>query len=213
LAARAFLLAVVLVFASSGAALACLGKTDPALDDNFSKPDPGWPNAENVAPTPQGLVVKPPANGSTWAVNTNYTMDGSDLCLTVALPATLPTPANEDTVGDVGAVFWRRDNDNYYMAAISPDGIAVVSRYLNGQWMTIVNPAQSSAIKTGAGAVNEIEITTRGNAASFYINGTKIADFRGQAPPGGGPPGVYAESGPTVTTWVFSRIQLYSLPQ
>jgi hypothetical protein len=213
LAARAFLLAVMLILASGGVALACLGKTDPALDDNFSKPDPGWPNADNVAPTPQGLVVKPPANGSTWAVNTNYTMDGSDLCLTVALPDALPSPANEDTVGDVGAVFWRRDNDNYYMAAISPDGIAVVSRYLNGQWMTIVNPAQSSAIKTGAGAVNEIEITTRGNAASFYINGTKIADFRGQAPPGGGPPGVYAESGPTVTTWVFSRIQLYSLPQ
>jgi hypothetical protein len=204
---------MAILVASGDVAAACLGKSDPALDDNFAKPDPGWPNAENVLTTPQGLTVKPPANGSTWALNSNYTLDGSDLCVTVALPAAMPTPANEDTVGDVGVVFWRRDNDNYYMAAISPDGIAVVSRYLSGQWLTIVNPAHTDAVKTGPGAVNEIEVTVRGNAGSFYVNGTKLADFRGQAPPGGGPPGVYAESGPSVTTWVFSRVQLYTLPQ
>jgi hypothetical protein len=197
---------------TSGVALACLGKNDPALDDNFTKPDPGWPSGDNVSTTTQGLVVKPPVNGSTWVVNSNYTMDGSDLCVTVALPATLPTPANEDTVGDVGVLFWKRDNDNYYMAAISPDGLAVVSRYLNGQWLTIVNPARSDAVKIGPGAVNEIEVTNRGNAGNLYVNGTELADFRGQAPPGGGPPGIYAESGPNVTTWVFSRVQLYSLP-
>jgi hypothetical protein len=211
--ARALLGAVACLLLTAAAASACLGKSDPALDDNFSNPDPGWPNGDNVATSPQGLVVKPPVNGSTWAVNANYTMDGSDLCVTVALPATLPNPANEDTVGDVGVLFWKRDNENYYMAAISPDGIAVVSRYLNGQWATIINPVHSPAIKTVAGAVNEIEVTTKGNAGSFYVNGTKIADFRGQAPPGGGPPGVYAESGPSITTWVFSRIQLYTLPQ
>jgi len=211
--ARELLGALIVLLVTSGAALACLGKSDPALDDNFTKPDPGWPNADNVLTTPQGLVVKPPANGSTWAVNANYTMDGSDLCVTVALPQTLPTPANEDTVGDVGILFWKRDNDNYYMAAISPDGVAVVSRYLNGQWQTIVNPTRSEAIKTGPGAVNEIEVTARGNAGSFYVNGTKLSDFRGQAPPGGGPPGIYAESGPAVTTWVFSRVQLYTLAQ
>lgn len=205
--------AVVVFFLATSSASACLGKSDPALDDNFANPDPGWPNGDNVATTPQGLVVKPPANGSTWVVNSNYTMDGSDLCVTVALPATLPTPANEDTVGDVGVLFWKRDNDNYYMAAMSPDGVAVVSRYLNGQWATIVNPAQNAAIKTGPGAANELELTLKGNAGSFYINGTKIADFRGQSPSGGGPPGVYAESGPSVTTWVFSRVQLYTLPQ
>lgn len=205
--------AAAVLLLTSATAPACLGKSDPALDDNFATPDPGWPNADNVRTTPQGLVVKPPANGSTWAVNGNYTMDGSDLCVTVALPAALPTPANEDTVGYVGVMFWQRDNDNYYIAAISPDGTAVVSRYLNRQWATIVNPAHSDAIKTAPGALNEIEVTTRGNAGTLYINGTKLADFRGQAPPGGGPPGIYAESGPSVTTWVFPRVQLYTLPQ
>jgi hypothetical protein len=210
---RVLLGAAAVLSLAAGPSLACLGKSDPAFDDNFANPDPGWPNGENVAATPQGLVLKPPVNGSTWAVNGNYTMDGSDLCVTVALPATLPNPANEDTVGDVGVLFWKRDPDNYYMAAISPDGVAVVSRFLNGQWLTIVNPAHAEAIKTGPGAVNEIEVTAKGNAGSFYLNGTKIADFHGQAPPGGGPPGVYAESGPNVTTWVFSRVQLYTLPQ
>jgi len=190
--------------------LACQGKTDPALDDNFSKPDPGWPNSDNVAVTPKGLTVKPPVNGSTWVVNSNFTMDGADLCVTVAMPATMPNPATEDTVGDVGVVFWKRDNDNYYLAAISPDGIAAVSRSVGDQWSTVVEPTNSSAIKTGPGAVNEIEVMTKGNSGSFYVNGTKITDFRGQAPPDGGSPGVYAESGPTVTTWVFSRVQIYS---
>ena len=198
--------------AASGAALACQGKSDPALDDNFTKPDPGWPSSANVSITPQGLTVKPPVNGSTWVVNSSYTMDGADLCVTVAMPASLPNPANEDTVGDVGVVFWKRENDNYYLGAISPDGYASVSRAVNGQWTTIIQPVASPAIKTGAGAVNEIEVATKGNAGMFFVNGTKIADFRGQAPPDGGPPGVYGESGPTVTTWVFSRVQIYSYP-
>jgi len=210
---RGILVGAAMLLASSGPGLACQGKSDPALDDNFSKPDPGWPTADNVTATPRGLVIKPPANGSTWAVNTNFTMDGADLCVTVALPAAMPTPANEETVGDVGVIFWKRDNDNYYMTAISPDGVATVSRYVGEQWATIVNPIRAAAIKTGPGAVNEIEITVRGNAATLYVNDAKITDFRGQAPPGGGPPGVYAESGPAVTTWVFSRVQIYSLPQ
>ena len=207
---RGLLASAVLLVAASNMASACQGKSDPALDDNFSKPDPGWPNSDNVTLTPQGLTVKPPINGSTWVVNGNYTMDGADLCVTVALPTALPNPANEDTVGDVGVVFWKRDNDDYYLAAISPDGIAAVSRSVDGQWTTIVDAINSPAIKTGAGAVNEIEVTTKGNAGTFYVNGTKITDFHGQAPPGGGPPGVYAESGPTITTWVFSKVQIYS---
>src|SRR3984885_4953403 len=131
---RGVLVGAVVFFAACGTALACQGKSDPALDDNFSKPDAGWPSSDNVVITPQGLAVKPPANGSTWVVNSNYTMDGADLCATVALPATLPSPANEDTVGDVGLVFWKRENDNYYLAAISPDGHASISRAVNGQW-------------------------------------------------------------------------------
>ena len=37
----------------------------------------------------------------------------------------------------------------------------------------------------------------------------KIADFKGEPPPKGGPPGVYAESGGTAVTWVFPRVQLF----
>jgi len=208
--ARGLLAGTALLLTTAGMALACQGKSDPALDDKFQKPDPGWPTSDNVAITPQGLMIKPPVNGSTWVVNGNYTMDGADLCVTVALPATMPNPANEDTVGDVGVVFWKRDNDNYYLAAISPDGIAAISRSVSGQWTTIVDPVKSPAIKTGVNAVNEIEVATKGNAGVFYVNGAKITDFHGQAPSDGGPPGVYAESGPSITTWAFSRVQIYS---
>jgi hypothetical protein len=207
---RSILVGATFLLATSSISFACQGKSDPALDDNFSKPDAGWPSSDNVKVTPQGLVIKPPINGSTWVVNSNYTMDGADLCVAVAMPTTMPNPANEDTVGDVGVVFWKRDNDNYYLAAISPDGLAAISRSVAGQWSTIVDPIASTAIKTGANAANEIEVETKGNAGVFYVNGTKIVDFHGQAPADGGAPGVYAESGPTVTTWVFSHVQIYS---
>ena len=74
----------------------------------------------------------------------------------------------------------------------------------------IVDPVKSPAIKTGASAINEIEVATKGNTGAFYVNGAKVTDFHGQAPSDGGPPGVYAESGPSITTWVFSRVQIYS---
>jgi len=41
------------------------------------------------------------------------------------------------------------------------------------------------------------------------INGAKVADFRGDPPPRGGPPGVYAESGGNAVTWLFPRVQLF----
>jgi len=56
-------------------------------------------------------------------------MDGSDLCVTVALPAALPAPADEDTVGDVGVVSGGATTTITTWRDLS-DGIAVVSRYL-----------------------------------------------------------------------------------
>ena len=88
-------------------------------------------------------------------------------------------------------------------------GTAAVDRLVNGVWQSIVPPRPSPAVHTAAGATNEIELVTSGNAATFFVNGSRIADFHGQAPPGGGAPGIYAESGPKITTWLFPRAVLY----
>ena len=82
-------------------------------------------------------------------------------------------------------------------------------RLVAGKWVTIVAPAATSAVKTSPAAVNELEIVTDGNTAQFFVNGTRVTDIRGQAPPDGGAPGLYGESGPKPTIWLFQRARLF----
>jgi hypothetical protein len=203
-------LAVALFLAANGTATACQGRGTPLLDDDFKNPDIGWGTPTSVASyTPDGLVLRPPVNGSGWRWNQNFSMAHADLCAEVANPANLPSPANQKTVGDVGLWFWGADAQNFYTATITLDGTAAVDRLENGVWHEVVAPVRAPSIKTAAGAVNEIEIETSGNTATLLVNGRRIAQFRGQPPAGGGPPGVYGESGATVTTWKFPRVRLY----
>ena len=121
----------------------------------------------------------------------------------------MPNPANAQTVGDVGVWFWGRDSQNFYTATISPGGSAAIDRLVNGKWQIVVSPTSSNAIRTFPSAVNEVEVVVRGDVGSFFVNGSKIADFRGEPPPNGGAPGVYGESGATSTTWFFTRARLF----
>jgi hypothetical protein len=206
--ARRLAVSVALMLGASGGALACQGKTATAsLDDTFKTPDPGWGQADDTATfTSFGLVLKPPVNGSAWRWNQNYTIDGGDLCVTVANPT---QPAGRTDIGDVGVWFWARDGQNFYTATLSLDGTVSVDRLVNGVWHVVMSPTRSSVVRTSPSAVNELEIVVNGNAGSFFVNDTKITDFHGEAPPRGGPPGVYAESGGTGVTWVFPRVQLF----
>ncbi len=187
--------ALTLTLAASGAAMACQGKAVATLDDTFRTPDPGWgPPDQAAAFTPGGLVLKPPVNGSAWRWNMNYTMDGSDLCVSVANPSHL---AGRADLGDVGVRFWAKSAQNFYTATVSLDGTVAIDRLVNGVWHVVLPPTPSAAVRTQPGAINQVEISVKGSAGSFYVNGAKITDFRGEAPAQGGPPGVYAESGGT----------------
>ena len=205
--ARIFAASVALSLAASGGAWACQATTAATLDDNFRTPDPGWgPPDEAAVFTPGGLVLKPPVNGSAWRSNPNYAIDGSDLCVSVANPAKL---AGRTDIGDVGVWFWARNEQNFYTATLSLDGTVAIDRLVDGVWKVVLPPTPSPAVRREAGAVNEVEVTVKGDAGSFYVNGTKIGDFHGEAPPRGGPPGVYAESGAAGVSWVFPRVRLF----
>lgn len=201
-------IAALLVAASPG--WACQGRGAPLLAEDFHNPDIGWGKPDATAYyTPEGLVLRPPPDQSAWRWNQNFAMARADLCVEVTNPSPLPAPANAATVGDVGTWFWGKDSQNFFTATISLDGTAAVDRLVNGIWQAIVPPTRSSAVRTAPGAVNEVEVVVNGNAGALYVNGSRIAEFRGQAPPGGGPPGVYGESGPNGTTWLFKRVTLY----
>ena len=204
---RIFAVSIALVLATGGAAWACQAKNTAAiLDDTFRTPDPGWgaPD-EQAAFTPGGLVLKPPVNGSAWRWNPNYTIDGNSLCVSVINPS----PTSGRDIGDVGVWFWSQNAQNFYTATLSLDGTASIDRLVNGVWHVVLPPTPSGAVHTKPGAVNEVEVAVHGNTGSFFVNGAKIADFRGDPPPKGGPPGVYGESGAAAMTWVFPRVQLF----
>ena len=196
--------------AAATTATACQRSGNTLLDDNFTNPDPGWGQPDSIAAfTATGLALTPPVSGSAWRWNTNFTMAHSDFCVEVTSPAKLPDPADEDSVGAVGIWFWGKDAQNFYTATVTLDGQAAVMRLVAGKWVTIVAPAAAPAVKTAPGAINEIEIVTAGNSAQFFVNGTRVTDIHGQAPPDGGVPGLYGESGPKATTWLFQRARLF----
>ena len=206
--ARILIAAAALMLAANGGALACEGKArSAALDDTFKIPDPGWgPPDEAAAFTPGGLVLKPPVNGSAWRWNQNYSIDGSHLCVSVVNPT---QSLGRDGIGDVGVWFWAQDAMNFYTATVSLNGTIAIDRLVQGVWHVVLPPTVSDSVQTRPGATNEIEIAVKGKTGSFYVNGAKVADFRGEPPPRGGPPGVYAESGTTSVHWVFPRVQLF----
>lgn len=202
--------ALALLVGASGAAEACQSTGAPTLVEDFKNPDVGWGKPDAIASYSQeGLVMRPPANGSAWRWNRSFTMARADFCIEEVNPANLPSPVNSQTMGDVGIWFWDTDGQNFYTATISLDGTAAVDRLVNGVWQAVVTPRPSAAIRAAPGATNEIELVTSGNTAAFFVNGSRVADFQGLSPPGGGAPGIYAESGPQITTWLFPRAVLY----
>jgi hypothetical protein len=114
LVAKILLLGIAALIIAGPAGYGCQGTGTPVLDDNFKTPDPGWGRPDNIADfTSNGLVLRPPVNGSGWRTDQNYKLDDTDWCVEVTNPARLPSPANQQTVGDVGLWFWGVDNQNF----------------------------------------------------------------------------------------------------
>ena len=209
MAVRIVALGTALCVAAGSAAQACQVTGNAILDDQFRTPDPGWGRPDSITVFgPRGLALTPPPNGSAWRINQNYRIE-SDWCVEVTNPATLPAGGDPKTVGDVGLWFWGRDNQNFYTATISLAGAFAIDRLVNGRWEVVVRPTPSPAIKAAPGAANELELVVTGDAGAFFVNGVRVTDFHGQPPQNGGAPGIYGESGPTPTTWAFTRARLF----
>ena len=207
---RLIVAAALILGSAASPALACQKHSKPLFEDDFKNADPGWGQPDNVAAfTPLGLALTPPADGSAWRSNRNASMAHGDWCVEVVSPPNLPVPADENAVGAVGVWFWGSDLQSFYTATITLDGKASVDRLNHGIWQVVRPPAAAPSVKTDPGATNEIEIVTNGRSAAFYVNNTPIATVTGQPPADGGFAGVYGESGPQGTTWIFRHVALY----
>jgi hypothetical protein len=180
------------------------------LQNQFAAPNPNWDasaNANSKATLQNGQYV---VNFLIQNIARNVLYQG-DVYGDVNLCATVSTPATEKPLDQVaGLIFWATDYTSYYTLLINPiSGQWEVSHLAGNRWLYPSPFQTSSAIKTGVGTSNTLQVQMRGTTATIIINGTQVGTVSGVAPTGGGQIGFYAQSASTATsTWQISDFSL-----
>lgn len=176
------------------------------LQNQFAGPNPNW-DASSTANSKVALQ-----NGqyvTTFLVQNTARIElyQGDVYGDVNLCATISTPATDKAVDQVaGLAFWATDYTSYYLLLVNPiTGQWEVLHLAGGRYLSPSPFQASTAIKTGVGTANTLQVQMRGTTATILINGTTVGTVSGTAPTGGGQVGFYAQSATTATsTWQIS---------
>src|SRR3990170_1252239 len=150
------------------AAAACEGQ-EIIFEDKFADDAGGWPLKETIEVKDGLFIFKLPPDDMQSNLNVTFTVKDADICSETVWPN-----GDQPMLG-AGLLFWGEDNRTYFQFGI-----------LNsGKWLgTIAANVDSPAINKEPGAANTLRVKTSGNSVTFFINGTKVRDLRGQAPKG-----------------------------
>jgi hypothetical protein len=170
--------ALIGLAATSMQARSCEG-SEVIFEDRFGDDAGGWAINDAVEVKDGTFALKLAPDDLETNLNITFTVEDADICSEVVWPEGDPV-----TLG-AGLLFWGLDNKDYFQFGILNSGKYWIARKLDGKWHTIVENVDSSAINTPPGASNTLRVKASGNTASFYINGTKVRDLRGQAPKSG----------------------------
>jgi hypothetical protein len=197
-----------LVCALTAAADPCPGSV--ILQNQFAGPSPNWDisaTANSKAALQNGQYVTSFINQNTARIE----LYAGDVYGDVNLCATVSTPATDKPLDQVaGLVFWAADYNSYYMLMINPiSGMWEVLHMAGGRYLTPSPFQASTAIKTGVGTSNTLQVQMRGTTATIIINGTTVGTVSGAPPTGGGQIGFYVQSASTAATnWQISDFSL-----
>jgi hypothetical protein len=162
----------------SGGANACDGD-DVIFEDNFANDSGGWAILSSVEVKDGAFILKLRPDDIQTDLNVTYTVDDADICSDAVWPD------GDARILGAGVLFWGEDNKNYYQFGVLNNGKFWIARKQDGKWATIVQNVESDAIHTAPGSANTLRVKVDGDTASFFINGTKVRDLRGQPPKGG----------------------------
>jgi len=157
---------------------ACEG-TQVVFEDKFTDDAGGWAINQDVEVKDGSFTFRLPPDAMQSDLNVTYTVDDADICSETVWPD------GGSTILGAGLLFWGEDNRNYLQFGVLNNGKFWIARRQDGKWYTIVENVDSSAIKVKPGESNMLRVKTSGGVATFFINGTKVRDLRGQAPKGG----------------------------
>lgn len=76
-----------------------------------------------------------------------------------------------------GLLFRFQDRDNFYRFDISGDGYYLFSKYVDGQWETLVDWTASNAINPGVGATNVLKVSAFGPNLTLWANGQQLVSL------------------------------------
>ena len=159
-------------------ALACEGM-DVVFEDKFADDAGGWAINKDVEVKDGGFTFKLPPDAMQSDLNVTYSVNDADIC------AEGVWPDDGSSILGAGLLFWGEDNKNYLQFGVLNNGKFWIARRIEGKWHTIVENVASSAIKVKPGETNVLRVKASGDTATFFINGEKVRDLRGQAPKGG----------------------------
>jgi hypothetical protein len=179
---------IIATLAASGASAVCPGR-EVLFEDKFDALKTTWGDPGEVVRVEEGQLVLTPASGAyAWRANTAGLYDDIDMCVTVT------TVKGVDPVSAIaGLVFWYSSVNDFYVLEIAPNGKASIWRRQRGKWLTQVKWTDAQ-VNTGDGTTNELRVTTVGNNATFYLNGTKFQTISGTRPEKGQQIGLMAVS-------------------
>lgn len=194
----------VLVLIGAGAGQACEGKK-VLFEDNFNELQSTWDGSPNEVKVEDGrMVVSSKADWTVWVPNTASVYDDIDMCVDVTTVEAVDPKTNF-----VGLVFWYADDKNFYTVETDASGNASIWRKQRGKWLEQINWTKVPTLHIGDGAMNRLRVVTKGNTATFYINGQMFKGITGQPPENGQEIGVIAYSpkkGPA--TYAFDNVKI-----
>lgn len=179
------ILAALFVLTASHGALAACDPENALYEDDFEFLDVSWGAADNSILVDDGALE---IRGSGGVVNLETKAETAAICVDVSIEE-----AEKVSDSPAGVVFWWEDWQNYYAVFVWADGWLEVRRMEDGSSKTLFTQ-EASALKTGAGAVNNIELALQPKDATLSVNGTEVRRFKAKRPQDGGAVGLYGIS-------------------
>jgi hypothetical protein len=179
----------------------------PIFKDEFASFDASWGSPGRNANVTDGYFILVPIRGESVMVpNTKYRY--RDFAASVNVT---PTPALHGSES-AGLVFWGRDSNDYYVAAISNTGkVSVIE--LNGGKRILKAGKQGATPDPFATQVITINVSARANGVEVSAWGATLSLSEVRAPKDGGFIGLYAESSKRAGwIWRFSKLAVGALP-
>jgi hypothetical protein len=208
---------MLIVLITAGAARAAC-PTAPASYKGYDSAS--FHPADGRTVSDEGLHLISPKN-SFAAWTSEATVIDAWICATFWFPDAAPS-ANIAA----GIVFWKKDEQNFYIAIARRNGSFGIFKHSNAGWTTInpgmmrsyyVNSPQGPIVHTGSTthtpeSYNQIEVVTMGDYARVYINGREVMDMGSMVGASEATAGIYAEADTDKDCpWLFESVSIINL--